>query len=323
MRRREFISLLGGAVAAWPLAARAQQPMPTIGILDNASPITQNVAAFKQGLKETGYVDGQNVAIEYRAAEGHYDRLPALAADLVRRQVAVIFSSALAAARAAKAATTTTPIVFTTATDPVKDGLVASLNRPGGNLTGVSLLIGELVQKRMELLREVVPNAAVIAMLINPNNPNAEENLRLAREAARAIGRQIFIVKARAANEFDAAFATVVQQRAGALVIAGDPFFNSQIDQLAAQTVRHAVPTIYQFREFAAAGGLMSYGINLADAYRLAGNYVGQIIKGSKPSDLPVQQPSKFELFINLKTAKALSVSIPSSLVVAADEVFE
>jgi ABC-type uncharacterized transport system substrate-binding protein len=249
--------------------------------------------------------------------------LPAFAADLVRRQVAVIVSVALAAALAAKAATTTIPIVFTTATDPVKDGLVASLSRPAGNLTGVSLLTGELVQKRLELLRDVMPNATVIAVLVNPNNPNAEENLRLAQEAARVIGRQIIIVKAGTASDFETAFATIVQQRAGALVIAGDPFFNSQIEQLGALTVRHAVPAIYQQREFAAAGGLMSYGINIPDAYRLAGIYAGQILKGSKPADLPVQQPTKFELFINLKTAKALGLTVPLVMRMTADEMFE
>ena len=323
MRRREFISLIGGA-ATWPLTARAQQPVtPTIGFLDNASILPQYAAGFSQGLKETGYIEGQNVVIERHSAEGHYDRLPALAADLVRRQVAVIVSTALAAALAAKAATTTIPIVFTTATDPVKDGLVASLSRPGGNLTGVSLLTGELVQKRLELLRDVLPNATVIAVLINPNNPNAEQNLQLAREAARVIGRQIIVVKAGAKSEFDTAFQTIVQQRVGALVIAGDPFFNSQIEQLGALTVRHAVPAIYQQREFAAAGGLLSYGINLPDAYRLAGIYVGQILKGNKPADLPVQQPAKFELFINLKTAKALGLTVPQGLLNAADEVIE
>jgi ABC-type uncharacterized transport system substrate-binding protein len=323
MRRRDFITVLCGA-AVWPLAARAQQPaMPVIGILDNASPVAQYLAALKEGLKQTGYIEGQNVAIEYRSAEGQYDRLPAFAADLVRRQVAVIVSVALAAALAAKAATTTIPIVFTTATDPVKDGLVASLSRPAGNLTGVSLLTGELVQKRLELLRDVMPNATVIAVLVNPNNPNAEENLRLAQEAARVIGRQIIIVKAGTASDFETAFATIVQQRAGALVIAGDPFFNSQIEQLGALTVRHAVPAIYQQREFAAAGGLMSYGINIPDAYRLAGIYAGQILKGSKPADLPVQQPTKFELFINLKTAKALGLTVPLVMRMTAHEVFE
>jgi len=323
MKRREFISLLSGA-AAWPLMARAQQSvMPTIGFLDNAAILPQFTAGFNQGLKETGYIEGQNVVIERRSAEGQYDRLPALAADLVRRQVAVIVSTALAAALAAKAATTTIPIVFTTATDPVKDGLVASLSRPGGNLTGVSLLTGELMQKRLELLRDVLPDATVIAVLVNPNNPNAEQNLRLAQEAARVIGRQISIVKAGAVSEFDTAFATIVQQRVGALVIAGDQFFNSQIEQLGALTVLHSVPAIYQQREFAAAGGLLSYGINLPDAYRLAGIYAGQILKGNKPADLPVQQPAKFELFINLKTAKALGLTVPQVMRMTADEVFE
>src|SRR5262245_36517844 len=250
MRRREFITLVGGA-AAWPLVAHAQQPVtPTIGFLDNASILPQYVAGFNQGLKETGYIEGQNVVIERRSAEGQYDRLPALAADLVRREVAVIIATGLASAWAAKAATTTIPIVFATAPDPVKHALFASRSRPGGNLTGVSLLTGELVQKRLELLCDVVPNATLIAVLVNPNNPNAEENLRLAQEAARVIGRQIIIIKAGALSEFDTAFATIVQQRVGALVIAGDPFFNSQIEELGALTVRHAVPAIYQQREF-------------------------------------------------------------------------
>ena len=321
MQRREFITLLGGTAAAWPRAARAQQPV--IGILDNAPRSAGNLAAFNQGLKETGYTQGQNVAVEYRSAEGQYNRLPALAADLIGHQVTVILSTALAAALASKAATTTIPIVFMSATDPIKDGLVASLNRPGGNLTGVSLLTGELVKKRLELSREVVPNATVVAILVNPNNPNAEQNLQLAQEAARIIGLQLFIVKVGAASDFDAAFATVVQQRAEALVIAGDPFFNSRTEQLGALSVRHAIPTIYQLREFAAAGGLMSYGINVEDAYRLAGTYVGQILKGSKPADLPVQQPTKFELFINLKTLKALGLAAPRTLLATADEVFD
>jgi putative tryptophan/tyrosine transport system substrate-binding protein len=302
---------------------RAQQPLiPTVGILDNAS-LTQYAGGFNQGLKEAGYIEGQNVVVEHRSAEGQYDRLPALAADLVRRQVAVIIATGLAAALAAKAATTTIPIVFTSATDPIKDGLVASLSRPGGNLTGVSLLTGELVQKRLELLRDVLPNATVIAVLVNSNNPNAEENLRLAQEAARVIGLRLIIVKAGAASEFDAAFATIVQQRVEALVIAGDPFFNSQIGQLGVLAARHAVPAIYQQREFAAAGGLLSYGINIPDAYRLAGIYAGQILKGNKPADLPVQQPTKFELFINLKTAKALGLTVPLVMRMTADEVFE
>ena len=324
MRRREFISLFGGAAAVWPLIARAQQPViPIVGFLENASLLPQYAAAYNQALKEMGYIEGQNFVIERHSAEGQYDRLPALAADLVRRQVAVIVATGLAAALAAKAATTTIPIVFTSATDPVKDGLVASLSRPGGNLTGVSLLTGELVQKRLELLRDVLPDATVVAVLVNPNNPNAELNLRLAQEAARLIGRQIIIVKAGAASEFDTAFATMVQQRVGALVIAGDPFFNSQIEQLGALTARYAVPAIYQQREFAAAGGLLSYGISIPDAYRLAGIYVGQILKGNKPADLPVQQPAKFELFINLKTAKTLGLTVPLVMRMTADEVFE
>ena len=312
MQRREFITLLGGTAAAWPRAARAQQPV--IGILDNAPRSAGNLAAFNQGLKETGYTQGQNVAVEYRSAEGQYNRLPALAADLIGHQVTVILSTALAAALASKAATTTIPIVFMSATDPIKDGLVASLNRPGGNLTGVSLLTGELVKKRLELSREVVPSATVVAILVNPNNPNAEQNF---------IGLQLFIVKVGAASDFDAAFATVVQQRAEALVIAGDPFFNSRTEQLGALSVRHAIPTIYQLREFAAAGGLMSYGINVEDAYRLAGTYVGQILKGRTPADLPAQQPTKFELFINLKTLKALGLAAPRTLLATADEVFD
>lgn len=324
MRRREFITFIGGLSAGWPLLARAQQPaMPIVGFLQNAPLLPQHVAAFYQGLKETGYVEGQTVAIEHHSAEGEYDRLPALAAELVRRQVAVIVSTALAAALAAKTATKTIPVVFTTATDPVKDGLVSSLSRPGGNLTGVSLLTAELVKKRLELARQVVPNAAAVAVLVNPNNPNAEQNLQLAREAARTIGLRIIIVKAGSASNFDAAFASIVQQRAEVLVIAGDPYFNSQIERLAALTVRHALPAIYQQREFAVAGGLMSYGINLVEAYRIAGTYVGRILKGSKPADLPVQQPTKFELQINLKSAKALGLTVPFGLLNAADEVIE
>ena len=324
MRRRDFIKVIAGSTAVWPLAARAQQSViPTVGFLDNASFLPQYAAGFTQGLKETGYIEGQNVVIERRSAEGQYDRLPALAVDLDRRQVAVIIATGLASALAAKAATTTIPIVFATATDPVKDGLVASLSRPGGNLTGVSLLTGELVQKRLELLRDVVPNATLIGVLVNPNNPNADENLQLAQEAARVIGRQIVIIKASAISEFDTAFATIVQQRVGALVIAGDPFFNSQIEQLGALTVRHAVPAIYQQREFAKAGGLLSYGINIRDAYRLTAVYAGQILTGNKPADLPVQRPAKFELFVNLKTAKTFGLTIPPGILSIADDVIE
>jgi putative ABC transport system substrate-binding protein len=328
MKRRDLIIALGGALA-WPLAARAQQKaMPVVGFLStgNASPgpVAPLVAAFRQGLSETGYVEGQNVAIEYRWAEGHYDRLPALAADLVGRKVDVIVSTGgTPTALAAKNATSTIPIVFRAGIDPVGAGLVASLARPGGNLTGVSMLIDELTRKRLELLSELVPQAKVIALLVNPKNPATENVMRDVQEAARVKGLQLPILKANSESEIDAAFATLVQLQAGALVVAADPFLTSRREQLVALATRYAVPAIYAWREFAEAGGLISYGSSLTTAFRQLGNYAGKILKGAKPADLPVQQSTRFELVINLKTAKARGLTIPQSLLLRADELIQ
>jgi putative ABC transport system substrate-binding protein len=327
MRRRNFISLVGGA-AAWPLVTRAQQPaMPVIGFLGSESPdlLANYVRAFQQGLRETGYVEGHNVATEYRWAEGRIDRLPALAAELVRRQVSVIATpGSTPAALAAEAATATIPIVFAIGADPVGLGLVASLARPGGNVTGVVTLNLEIVQKRLELLHELFPAATSFALVVNPTNPAlAEPVSRDAQTAARMLGVTLHVLHASSDPEVDAVFATATQLRTSGLVIGPDPFFNGRFEQLAALTVRHALPTVYQWREFTAAGGLLSYGSSLTDHYRQAGVYTSRILKGQKPADLPVQQVTKVELFINLKTARALGLTVPTALLVRADEVIE
>jgi putative ABC transport system substrate-binding protein len=326
MRRRDFITLLGGTAVTWPLSARAQQPaMPVIGFLHFGSPgpFAYQAAAFDQGLKETGYVEGQNVAIEYRWAEGRYNQLTALATDLVNRKVDVITALGPPCASAAKHATSTIPIVFTIGTDPVADGLIASLARPGGNLTGISILAVELVPKRLELLSELVPQARVFALLVNPNNGYSEPMIRDVEEAASAKGIQLKILKASTESEIDAAFATIANLHVDGLVIGDDPFFVAQQKQLVALASRYLIPTTYQFREFAAAGGLVSYGPSLSAAIRQAGVYAGKIVKGAKPADLPVVQPTKFELVVNLRTAKALGIDVPPMLLARADEVIE
>jgi putative ABC transport system substrate-binding protein len=326
MRRRELMLLLGGAMTA-PRTLRAQQKAtPVIGFLSSVSPapMAAFVSAFHQGLRESGYVEGQSVAIEYRWAEGHYDRLPALAAELVGRKLdAIVTTGGTVSARAAKNATSTIPIVSVFGGDPVADGLVVSFARPGGNLTGLSILVTELMPKRLELLSELVPHADAIALLVNPSNSNAERIIREVQEAARVKGVQLYILKAPTETEIDAAFATLVELHAGALVVAADPFFNSRREQLVALAARHAVPSIYEWREFAAAGGLISYGTSLGAVYRQVGIYAGRILKGEKPADLPVQQPTTFELVINLKTAKALGLTVPPLLLATADEVIE
>ena len=327
MKRREFITLLGGAAAAWPLVARAQQPaMPMIGFLNSASAqgAAKQLAAFLKGLGENGYVEGRNVAIEYRWAESQFDRLPAMMADLVHRQVAVIAATTTPAALAAKTVTTTIPIVFETGTDPVQLGLVTSLNRPGGNITGVSQLIVEVAPKRLELLHELVPTARVMGLLVNQAAPAlAQAQLRAVQSAADTLGLELQVLNASSEHDFDAAFEKLIRLRAGGLVISADSVFLRGMEQLAVLTIRHAVPAIYQYREFAAAGGLMSYGPDITESYRMAGIYTGRILKGEKPADLPVQQVTKIELYINLKTAKALGITVPLPLSGRADEIFE
>ncbi len=325
MDRRELLILSGSAIA-FPLPTRAQQKtMPVIGVLSGASPgpSAPFVAAFRQGLGETGYVEGQNVALELRYAEGHYDRLPAMAADLVGRKVDVIAAAGLPSARAAKTATSTMPIVFASGDDPVAAGLVASLARPGGNLTGVSILNVELNPKRLELVFELAPQAKVVAMLVNPDNPQTERGMRDVQEAARAMGVPLEILKASSESEINATFDSLAQLKAGSLVIANDPFFFNRREQLLALAARYAVPAIYAWPEFAASGGLIAYGTSLTGVYRQVGVYTGKILRGAKPADLPVEQPTKFELVINLKTAKALGLTVPQSLLAGADEVIE
>jgi ABC-type uncharacterized transport system substrate-binding protein len=327
VRRREFITVLGGAALASPLAARAQQKaMPVIGYLSGSSPRAGAPAAagFRQGLSEAGYVEGRNVAIEYRWAEGIYDRLPAFAADLVDRQVDMIVAiGSPAPALAAKSATSAIPIDFVSGGDPIADGLVTGLARPSGNITGVSFLISELTPKRLELLSELVPQARVIALLVNPSNPNAERNIEYVQAAARAKGVQLSILKGATESEIDGAFASLVELRAGGLVVGADVVFAIRREQIIALASRHALPTIYYAREDAAAGGLISYGASITSAYHQAGTYAGKILAGAKPADLPVVQPTKFELVVNLKTAKSLGLTVPRSLLTQTDEVIE
>jgi putative ABC transport system substrate-binding protein len=326
IRRREFIATLGGA-AAWPVAASGQQPaMPVIGFLGTSSAQSDpyRVTGLRQGLSEAGLVEGRNFTIEYRWADSHYDRLRALATELVHRQVAVIAASGTMTALAAKAATTTIPIVFETSANPIKLGLAASLNRPGGNITGVTQGSEEIAPKRLELLHEVVPKAGVLALLVNPTAPElAEPQTRGVLSAAQSFGIDLHVLNASTEKDFDRVFARLTELRAGGLVIAGDALFSSHLKQLAALTVQHAVPAIYQRLEFAAAGGLMSYGSNVTDIHRLVGIYAGRILKGDKPADLPVQQATKVEMYINLKTARALGITIPLPLSGRADEIFE
>jgi putative ABC transport system substrate-binding protein len=325
MKRREFMALLGGAAAVWPLHAHAQQvAMPVVGFLSAGSFRSAHLlASFRQSLAEAGYVEGHTVAIEYRSAEGQYDRLPAMAEDLVRRQVSVIVAIPTPAALAAKAATETIPIVFIVADDPVKLGLVASLARPGGNVTGVNSIIAELGAKQLGLLRELIPSATRIGLLVNPTNPNADTVTKQVMAAAPAIGVQINIAQATDSREIDDAFATLARQRLDGLMIGSDPFFAGRRVQLATLATRHAIPAIFNVREFAEVGGLMSYGTHLTEAWRQVGLYTGRILKGAKPTDLPVVQSTGFELVINLQTAKALGLDVPPTLLARADEVIE
>ena len=325
MRRRELMLVLASAMTITRAVRAQQRAMTVIGYLDGGSPgaAAPFVAAFRQGLGDTGYVEGQNVAVEYRWAEGSYDRLPALAADLVGRQVDVVAAAAIPAARAAKNATTTIPVVFEVGTDPVDFGLIAGLARPGGNLTGVGFLAVELMGKRLELLSELVPHAGAIVLLVNPNNENAERVVRDGQDAARAKGLQLDILKAGAESEIDAAFASLGHLHVGALVVGSDAFFFSRREQLVALAARYPVPAIYEAREFVAPGGLISYGSSVTGLWRQVGIYAGRILKGEKPADLPVQQPTTFELVVNLKTAKALGLTVPPSILARADEVIE
>jgi putative ABC transport system substrate-binding protein len=329
MRRRQFMTFFGGAATSisWPLVARAQQePMPVVGFLNGASPrsFAHVVAAFRQGLSATGYVEGRNVAIEFRWAEGQYDQMPAMAADLVGRRVAAIaVGGSPTTVLSAKVVPTTIPVVFVSGTDPVKAGLVSSLNRPGGHITGVYFFTRELESKRLGLLRELVPAAPTVVVLVNPTSAGAKIQTQEVQEAARALGLQIQILRASNERDLDAVFATLVQRRAGAVLVVGDPFFNSRRDQIVGLAARHAIPAMYEHREFTTAGGLASYGTSVTDAYRQAGGYVGRVLKGEKPADLPVIQSTRFELVINLKTAKGLGVIIPQPLLLRADEVIQ
>ena len=325
MRRREFIKVIAGSAVAWPLAAYAQSALPVIGFLSGVSPgpFAQRLAAFRRGLNETGFVDGQNVTIEYRWAEGQYDRLPALAVDLVNRKAVVIVAYTDAAALAAKAASTTIPIVFLNGDDPVRLGLVQSLARPSKNITGVSWFGVDLVPKQLSLLHELVPNAAVIALLVDLNVPDAGSQVPAVQEVARTLGLQLVVLNARTANDIDMAFASLVRERAGALVVGAGAFLLSRRNQIIALAARHAIPTIYGFREYSADGGLMSYGNDIAGAFRRAGVYTARILKGDKPADLPVERTTKFELVINLKTAKALGLQVPLQVQQRADEMIE
>ena len=326
MNRRGFITLVGGAAASWPLAARAQLvTMPVVGFVYSAAggPYAERLVAFRQGLADIGFIDGRNVALEYRFAEGHYERLPALVSELVRQPVAVIGASGITAARAAKAATATIPIVFNTGGDPVRLGLVASLNRPEGNLTGVVTLGKVLVAKQLELLRELVPKAAAVAFLVNPTNAVVQDEIGDAQVAADALGQNLLVVEASSERDFDAAFAAITQKRAAALLMQTDPFLESMRGKLVGLAAQHAVVAVSPYLDYAAAGGLLSYGSSITDALRLVGNYAGRILKGEKPADLPVQQAVKVEMIVNLKTAKALGLTVPTAILLRADTVIE